>query len=481
SRDLAARLAVGLGPLLLGLLASLVWLAAGRGARVYVLRRLTWIPLLLGAAATAVLAPALLAAHRERRRAEQARRQALEQLAARHRRVLTRLDHELKNPIQGIRVALADEPSDRQRASIDAQSQRLTGLLRDLRRLGEVEETALELAPIDITALVEEAVDAMTELPGAVSRQVTVALPRAPRPLPHLVGDEDLLYLVLANALSNAVKYSEEQDAIEVRGREEDGMILLEIADTGHGIPADELETVWEELSRSRESRGIEGTGLGLPLVRAILERHGGTETLESRHGERSTRTLRLPVAGPPDEPVRTEHEEPGAPREDGPRSRHRRPAHPDTQGAARGPDRPHPRRIAPAHRRGDHGHRALRGHRLGHRPAHRRRAARPGHRAGRRAGRRGSRHLQPRRALATATQRSAPPRPACPKDQPIRTSRHRPADHRRLLLRPRRRRAVHLRVPQGAREGDEPDRQVRSALRAPRDQRRRRPRRGGL
>ena len=315
SRDLAVRLALGLGPLLLGLAASLVWLAAGGGAPVYVLGRLTWMPLLFGVAATAVLAPALLAAHRERRRAERARRHALEQLAARHRRVLSRLDHELKNPIQGIRVALADEPSDRQRASIDAQSQRLTGLLRDLRRLGEVEETALELAPIDTTALVEEAVDAMTELLGAGSRRVTVALPRAPRPLPPLVGDEDLLYLVLANALSNAVKYSEEQDAIEVRGREEDGMILLEIADTGRGIPADELGTVWEELSRSRESRGIEGTGLGLPLVRAILARHGGRATLESWHGEGSTLTLRLPVAGPVEAPARTGDEDPRAPR----------------------------------------------------------------------------------------------------------------------------------------------------------------------
>src|SRR5699024_10788473 len=227
-----------------------------------------------------------------------------------------------------------------------------------------VEETALELAPIDITALVEEAVDAMTELPGAVSRQVTVALPRAPRPLPHLVGDEDLLYLVLANALSNAVKYSEEQDAIEVRGREEDGMILLEIADTGDGIPADELETVWEELSRSRESRGIEGTGLGLPLVRAILERHGGTATLASWHGEGSTLTLRLPVAGPPDEPVRTEYEEPRAPRWAGRRSRPPRAARPARQGSARGPAPPHPRRIAPARRRGGAGRRALRGHR---------------------------------------------------------------------------------------------------------------------
>lgn len=312
---LAPRLALGLGPLLLGLLVSLAWLAVGGGGRIYVLGRLTWVPLLLGAAGTAVLAPALLAAHRERRRAARDRQRALEQLSARHRRVLARLDHELKNPIQGIRAALADEPSDRQRASIDAQSQRLTGLLRDLRRLGEVEETALELAPIDTSALVQEAVDAMAELPGAAGRRVTVALPRAPRPLPPLVGDEDLLYLVLSNALSNAVKYSEEQDAIEIRGREEDGTVLLEIADTGRGIPADELETVWEELSRSRESRGIEGAGLGLPLVRAILERHGGTATLESWHGEGSTLTLRLPVAGPAGEHARAGDERPRTPR----------------------------------------------------------------------------------------------------------------------------------------------------------------------
>ncbi len=309
------RLVLGLGPLLLGLVLSLLWLATGGGAQVYVMGSLAWLPLLLGAAVTAVLAPALLAAHLQRGRAARDRRHALEQLAARHRRVLSRLDHELKNPIQGIRAALADEPSDRQRASIDAQSQRLTGLLRDLRRIGEVEETELELAPIDPTALVEEAVAAMGELPGAERRRVTIALPRAPRPLPRLVGDEDLLYLVLANALSNAVKYSAGQDAIEIRGREEEGMILLEIADTGRGIPADELETVWEELGRSRESRGIDGTGLGLPLVRAILERHGGSATLESWHGEGSTLTLRLPVAGPVGEAARTGGGSPRAPR----------------------------------------------------------------------------------------------------------------------------------------------------------------------
>src|SRR5690606_3599876 len=110
------RLVLGLGPLLLGLVLSLLWLATGGGAQVYVMGSLAWLPLLLGAAVTAVLAPALLAAHLQRGRAARDRRHALEQLAARHRRVLSRLDHELKNPIQGIRAALADEPSDRQRA-----------------------------------------------------------------------------------------------------------------------------------------------------------------------------------------------------------------------------------------------------------------------------------------------------------------------------------------------------------------------------
>jgi signal transduction histidine kinase len=108
-----------------------------------------------------------------------------------------------------------------------------------------------------------------------------------------------MLFLALANVLSNALKYSSAEDEIEVRGRTEEEAVILEIADTGRGIAADEIAVVWEELGRSRESRGTEGAGLGLPLVRAILERHGGTASLESWHGIGSTVTLRLPVQGP--------------------------------------------------------------------------------------------------------------------------------------------------------------------------------------
>ena len=299
TRSVIVRLLLVIAPVAVGLAVTSIWSAVGGGPPFYVLGSLTWLPFVLGLALAAVIGPALVTTHHLRPRAPAERQRALDEQAARHRRVLSRLDHELKNPIQGIRVALADEPSARQLASIDAQSQRLTSLITDLRRISEVEDTTLELAEIDVTALVQEAMAGMRELPDATGRRISVALPRAPRPLPTIIGDEDLLFLVLANSLSNAVKYSRADDAIEVRGRAEDDQVILEIADTGRGIAADELALVWEELGRSRESHGIEGSGLGLPLVRAIVQRHGGAVSLESWHGEGSTLTLRLPVGGP--------------------------------------------------------------------------------------------------------------------------------------------------------------------------------------
>ena len=298
-RSLIVRLLLVIAPAALGLAVTAIWSAAGGGPPFYVLGSLTWLPFMIGLALAAVVGPALVTAQVLKGRAADGLQRELDEQSARHRRVLSRLDHELKNPIQGIRAALADEPSARQLASIDAQSQRLTSLITDLRRISEVEDTTLELTEIDITALVQEAMAGMRELPDATGRRITAALPRAPRPLPTIIGDEDLLFLVLANTLSNAVKYSRADDAIEVRGRAEDDQVILEIADTGRGIAADELALVWEELGRSRESHGIEGSGLGLPLVRAIVERHGGAVSLESWHGEGSTLTLRLPVAGP--------------------------------------------------------------------------------------------------------------------------------------------------------------------------------------
>ncbi|MDO5661162.1 MAG: HAMP domain-containing sensor histidine kinase [Brachybacterium sp.] len=288
-----------LAPAVLGLSASIVWWILGGGAAFYVRSTLTWIPALLGGAAAVLLATWAVTAGIHRRRHEIALAHTRQDQAQRRGRLLSRLDHELKNPIQGIRAALADQPGDRQRRSIDAQARRLTGLLGDLRKISELEHTDLEVTPIDLTELIEEVVGSVRDTPGALERHITLALPRAPRPLSSVRGDEDLLFLAFGNVVVNAVKYSDAGDRIEVRGREEGDHVILEVADTGHGIRPEEIDMVWEELGRSREARGTEGSGLGLPMVRSIVERHGGTAELNSWYGEGSTVTLSLPLAGP--------------------------------------------------------------------------------------------------------------------------------------------------------------------------------------
>lgn len=290
-------LVVVFAPVLVGLVASLIWASVDSKKVLTVATTLAWVPLILGVTVTVVFLIGWLALIWLRRSEVRAVRREREEQTQRRQRLMARLDHELKNPIQGIRAALADEPSQRQLDNIGAQAQRLSSLLSDLRKISEVEHAELELSSVDLTDLVEEAVQTVLEIPGARERHIEVALPRAPRPLPRIQGDSDLLFLAISNVLSNAVKYSDPGARIEMHGREADGSVYIDCADTGRGIAADELETVWEELGRSREVRGTEGSGLGLPMVRAIIERHGGSTSLESWHGQGSKVTLRLPVA----------------------------------------------------------------------------------------------------------------------------------------------------------------------------------------
>ena len=85
-------------------------------------------------------------------------------------------------------------------------------------------------------------------------------------------------------------------DRIEVRTFEDGSSVVVEVADTGPGIPADELPHVWEELFRGNGARGVQGSGLGMALVRAIIERHGGSLALRSRVDQGTVVTARLPL-----------------------------------------------------------------------------------------------------------------------------------------------------------------------------------------
>jgi two-component system OmpR family sensor kinase len=208
------------------------------------------------------------------------------------RRFLRRLDHELKNPLTGIRAALvnlegAGAPGGTPSAIPDIQHQveRLTRLTAGLRKLADLEEIPLEYATVNLSDLLRETVEAVRAHPSGSGRDLRLVVPSVPWPLPEIIGDRDLLSLAFFNLIENAMKYTGKQDTVEVRALEQDHHVLVEIADTGPGIPAEEIPRLFEELYRGSNARGQEGSGLGLALVRRVVERHEGTVTVRSRRG----------------------------------------------------------------------------------------------------------------------------------------------------------------------------------------------------
>jgi two-component system OmpR family sensor kinase len=239
--------------------------------------------------------------------AEAAARQAVLEAGRDRLRFLMRLDHELKNPLTAIRaglanieqtgaMALATAGTTAALASVSVQADRIMRLVSDLRKLADLETQEIEAAPVDLTGLLREVAEAAGEIPAARQRIIRVTVPRAPWPLPIIEGDRDLLFIAIQNLIANAVKFSAPGDTVEVRASEDGDALLLEVADTGAGIPADEIGQVWQELARGRAARSLPGTGIGLALVRVIAIRHRGEVAIRSRRGQGTVVSIRLPV-----------------------------------------------------------------------------------------------------------------------------------------------------------------------------------------
>jgi two-component system OmpR family sensor kinase len=234
------------------------------------------------------------------RRCEEALARFRQEQADSHRRFIRRLDHEIKNPLTAIRAGLAnltDQGDDPIFSTVRAQLDRLARLSADLRKLADLETQPVEREPVDMGQLLTELVDMAQKRPEVAIRQLRLTLPQAPWPLPPVVGDRDLLFLVLYNLVDNALKFSRPQDTIEIRAFEDGSAVVIEVADTGPGVSEDELPHLGEELYRGSTARDVEGSGLGLALVQAIVARHQWTVAIRSRLGQGTVVTLRLPVA----------------------------------------------------------------------------------------------------------------------------------------------------------------------------------------
>lgn len=252
-----------------------------------------------------VLVAAVVAARLASRDAvDRANARALAQARAERHRLLLRLDHELKNPLTAARVGLANltslELSDQAAESargIEEQVLRMSQLVANLRKLAELDERPVERAPVEVAELLAEVETDLRDVPDGQGRHVVVTVSRAPWPLPPVRGDRDLLYLAFHNLAANALKFSDPTDTVEIRAFENREHVVVEVADTGRGIPAAEQGDVWEELARADNARGVDGSGLGLALVRTIVAVHGGNASLTSREGAGTVVRLELPVA----------------------------------------------------------------------------------------------------------------------------------------------------------------------------------------
>jgi two-component system sensor histidine kinase BaeS len=224
------------------------------------------------------------------------------------RQLLADVAHELRTPLATVESyveALADgvlPASDENWSAIHAETQRLNRLVDDLQQVSRAEAHQLDLHPTSTlpTELVEAAVRAGG--PACAAQGVTLDTHIEPS-LPPLVVDRERIAEALANVLANALRHTPTGGRVEVRASRGDGdFVEIAVADSGEGIAAEHLDRVFERFYRvdPARSRASGGSGIGLAIVRAIVEAHGGTVTASSEGtGCGATFALRLPVRAP--------------------------------------------------------------------------------------------------------------------------------------------------------------------------------------
>ena len=213
------------------------------------------------------------------------------------------LAHELRTPVHGLlsRIEAAQDgvldDTEANLAAMHAEALRLTRLLDDLSRLADAERPGLLLEKRDVdladvaraVATSFEPLFADTDLAFQISTVSTI-----------ISGDADRLRQIVDNLLSNALRYAEAGGEVRLKVTRQGSSALLEVADTGIGIPADDLKNIYKRFFRGERSRSrvTGGTGIGLAIVSELVRAHDGRMEVDSEVGRGSRFRVHLPAAG---------------------------------------------------------------------------------------------------------------------------------------------------------------------------------------
>lgn len=292
-------------PLLLGVAASFLAQVIWNPVPILVFKiDVGMVAFIVGLILTLFIASYQLGVWVGQRKTEQTIENTVRESEERRRKFLRRLDHEIKNPLTGLRAAMvnlqdAQSKEERILAAENASRAviRLTRLLNDLRKLADLEERSLEYDSVDVPELLNDVVEAARSIPAYEGRDINLMISKVPSPFPSVTGDRDLLVLAVYNLVDNALKFTSAKEPIEVRALEDGKAIVVEVADSGGGISSEDLPKIFEELYRGSNARSIVGSGLGLALVNRIIALHGGQLEVRSRQeNPRGTVfTVRLP------------------------------------------------------------------------------------------------------------------------------------------------------------------------------------------
>jgi signal transduction histidine kinase len=220
---------------------------------------------------------------------------------------ISEMVHELRTPLTGI-VAYSEmlqlpniqlQQVQQFARTIHSEAQRLTQMVNDFLDLARLESgrTKLSRHPIDLAELLRESIDIVQ--PKAAERSIVINA-EIPTNMPEVLGDPQRVKQIIINLLSNATKYNRDEGTITVRASQVEQFAQIQIQDTGRGISEKDLAHMFEKFYRVSDTEGwTQGTGLGLTIVKQLVEAHGGKIGIESQIDVGSTVTFTLPLALP--------------------------------------------------------------------------------------------------------------------------------------------------------------------------------------